>query len=329
MNRTEVLERLEPAMNLQVRPIEHRPQTRVLVAPEMTSFQPGGGAHHMEVTQPGLESMAKFVGLPWNLATNLRPETLGEVTTELLGQKHRYALVTKDGAVTGVAKAGEFHNLNAGRVLQSIEAGVRGAEFHRVLVLDNFVVSLEVIGEKREAVARGDLIQAGANITFSPLGTVNPTVQSYALRLACTNGQVSNTILREFRYGSGGGGGEGDDIWQWFRNSSRQAYNAIDRIVSRYREMLNENIAPGDRATMLEAMLREARITGETANAIRALAIENPPENSYQLMNLFTNATSHIIENPRQVRRAQLQLAQFTSDNEHSRVCPVCHSRRN
>jgi len=328
LNRTEVLERMDPVLDTQVRQIEHRPLTRVVVTPDMVTFRPGGGQHHMEMTKAGVESMTKYIGLPWNIAANLRPETFGHVATELLGRKNRYALVTKDGAITGLAKPGEFHNLNANRVLQTIEGAIRSVEFHRVLILDNYVVSLEVIGEKREAVSRGDLIQAGANISFSPLGTVDPMVQSYVLRLSCTNGATSNTILREFHYG-GGGGGEGDDIWQWFRNSTRSAYNALDRIVARYRAMMNEQIPAGDRAAMLEAMLREARISGEDANAIRALAIENPPQTSYDVMNLITQATSHIIEDPRRVRRAQLTVASYTSDQEHARVCPVCHARRN
>jgi len=328
LNRVEVLERLDPVLDTQVRQVDHSPRTRVLVTPDMVTFRPGGGQHLMEMTHGGVESMAKFIGLPFPLAAKLRPETFGNVATELLGRKNRYALVTKDGAITGLAKPGEFHNLNANRVLQTIEGAIRGIEFHRVLILDNYVVSLEVIGEKREAVSRGDLIQAGANVSFSPLGTVNPMVQSYVLRLSCTNGATSNTVLREFHFG-GGGGGEGDDIWQWFRNSTRSAYNALDRIVIRYRAMMNEQIPAGDRAAMLEAMLREARISGEDANAVRALAIENPPQTSYDVMNLITQATSHIIEDPQRVRRAQLTVASYTSDQEHARVCPVCHARRN
>ncbi|KKN40489.1 hypothetical protein LCGC14_0732780 [marine sediment metagenome] len=327
MNRAEVLEKLDPILETQVRQVEHSPRTRVVVTPDMVTFQPGGGQHHMEMTKAGVESMTKYIGLPWNIAGNLQPGTFGNVATELLSRKNRYSLVTKDGAITGLVKPGQFHNLNAGRVLQTIEGAIRGVEFHRVLILDNYSVSLEVIGEKREAVSRGDLIQAGANISFSPLGTVDPMVQSYVLRLSCTNGQTSNTVLREFHYG--GGGGEGDDIWQWFRNSTRTAYNALDRIVTRYRAMMNEHIPAGDRAAMLEAMLREARISGEDANAVRALAIENPPLTSYDVLNLITTATSHIIEDPRKVRRAQLTVASYTSDEEHARVCPVCHTRRN
>ena len=327
MNKVEVLERMEPILNTQVRTMEHNPRTRVMVTPEMVTLRPGGGQRHLEMTTGGVQSLANFVGLPWNLAAKLRPETFGTVATELLGRQNRYALMIKEGAITAVAKPTEFCSLNPNRVLTAIEGGIRGIEYHRVLLLDNFVVSLELIGERREPVVAGDLMQAGAQVSFSPIGTVDPIVQSYALRLVCTNGMTNNTVLREFHYG--GGGGDGDDIWQWFRRSSREAYNSLNRIVERYRRMMDEQIPADQRALMLEAMLREAKISGEDGNAIRAMAIENPPETSYDLMNLLTNATSHLLEDPRRVRTAQNAVASYTSETEHARVCPVCHSRRN
>ena len=329
MNRAEVMEMMEPILTTQVRQIEHNPRTRITVTPDMLTFRPGGGQRHVEMTTAGVQSMASFIGLPWNLAAKLRPETFGTVATELLGRKNRYALVVKDGAITGVTRPRDYHTLNPERVLRTVETAIRGLEFHRVLILDDFVVSLEVIGERRQAVTRGDLIQAGAQITFSPLGTVDPMVRSYALRLVCTNGATSNTVLREFRYGGGGDGGEGDDVWQWFRRSTRDAYGALDRIVARYRQMMEEQIRPEDRAMMLEAILREARISGGDASAIRSIAIENPPQTSYDMMNLLSQASSHLLEDPRRVRRAQNTLASYTSETEHARVCPVCHTRRN
>lgn len=271
--------------------------------------------------------MAGFVGLPWNLVARLHPETFGTVATELLGRKQRYSLMLKDGAVTAVAKPTELHSLNPTRVLTAIERGIKGVEYHRALILENFVVSLEIVGERREPVVSGDLIQAGARIAFSPLGTIDPIVQGYVLRCICTNGMTNNTVLREFQYG--GGGGEGDDVWQWFRNSSRAAYNSLTVIVTRYREMMGEGIPADQRSTMLEAMLKEAKISGDDAVAIRAMALENPPSTTYDLMNLISNASSHLLEEPKQVRTAQDAVAAYTSEDEHTRLCPVCHTKRN
>ncbi|MBU0777586.1 hypothetical protein KKF82_04950 [Patescibacteria group bacterium] len=322
MNRTEVLEQLEPIMNTQLREVDHNPRTRVMVAPEQVSLRPGGGKRILEVTPGGVMSLVKFSGLPENVAKNIRPETFGMVATELLAHKRRYSVVTKDGAITSFVRRGEYRNINPERALQAIESGVRGADFHRVLILDNLVAHIEVVGEERQPVSRGDLIQAGAMVQFSPIGTIDPLVQAYALRLTCTNGNTHNEVLREFHLS---GGGDGDDIWQWFRRSVREAYQAINPIIQRYRGMMDELITPEQRAQVLTAMLREAKISGGAADAVRAMAIENPPENRYQMMNLITYASSHLLERPDQVRRAQNTAADYAHEHANHLECPMCH----
>lgn len=327
MNRTEVLERLDPIMNTQLREIEHQPRTRVMVAPEMVTFRPGGGARILEMTEPGVQSLVKFIGLPEAIAKNLRHETFGQVTTELLAQKRRYSLVVKEGAITSVVRRGEYRDINPDRALRAIEQGIHGAEFHRVLILDDLVAQLEVIGDRRQPVQVDDLIQAGAKINFSPIGTIDPLVQSYVLRLACTNGAVHTDIVRSFALS--GGGGEGDNIWQWFRRSVREAYGAIDPIVRRYQVMVNEQISPEQRAMVLSAMLRDAKISGKVGEAVRAMAIENPPQNRYEMMNLITYASSHLLQRPQQVARAQSVVAEYAHVHTDQSECPYCHARRN
>ena len=327
MNRTEVLEQLEPVLTTRVREVEHTPATRVEVTPDMVTFRPGRGARTIEMAEEGVKGMATFLGLPWTLASQLHPATWSRVATELLGAKERYALVVKDDKVTGLAKAHQHHTLATERVLRTIEAAVPNIDYHRVVVTGSSTVSLEVVGERRQAVARGDLIRAGANIVFSPLGEVQPSVQSYVLRLICTNGMTDNAILRNFTHG-GRGGGEGDEVWQWFRNSIREAYGALEHVIARYQELRDERIRPEDRAGMIEAMLREARITGEAADAVRARAMEYPPANRYQLMNLISHAVSHDLVEGRDIRWGQLAVANHVAERDHARICPVCHTQR-
>jgi hypothetical protein len=305
MQKDDVLQRLELMTRTQVRTIDHTSHTRFNVTPEMIEIRPGNRQHALTLAKEGVTSLTKYAGLTQDTARKLSPRTLNAVLSELL---------------------------NPSRVLTAIERGIKGVDYHRVLTLDNFVVSLEIVGDRRESVAVGDLVQAGANVMFSPLGTVNPTIRSFALRLTCTNGATHNEILREYRYGSGGGGGNqggngGGDIWNWFRQSAKEAYNSLPNVVNRYRALITEGIEPDQRASILEAMLREARISGSDADAIRALALENPPNNSYDMMNLITYATSHIFESPARVRTAQLAIADYTSADEHARICPVCHQQ--
>lgn len=329
MNRTDVMEKFAPILNTSVRTIEHTPHTRIVVTPEMITLRPGSRQHALTLTSEGVSSLTNFVGIPGKVASRLSPATLSTVATELLGKKGRYSLMVKDGSVTGIANPYEYRGVNPARVLTAIEGAVRGIEYHRVLILENHTVSIELIGERREPVNRGDLIQAGAQVTFSPIGTVLPSVQSFVLRLACTNGATHNEVLRQYSYSGGDDGGDGGSMWNWFRDSAREAYNSLNNIILRYRAMINEEIPADQRALVLEAMLKQARISGSDANAVRALALENPPQNSYDMMNLITNATSHLLQNPSQVRRAQNAVAAYTSSDQHERVCPVCHARRN
>lgn len=323
MDRTEVLEQLEPIARTQVRQVEHTPRTRVVVTPDMVVLRPGSGGRLIPMNEDGVRAMANFIGMPQSMGQRLSPDTFGRVSTELLARKERYNVLLDNDQVRDFADYRGVRPISSERLINTVERSIPRAEFHRVTTLGDYSAIIEVVGERRQPVRRGDLIRAGAMVTFSPIGTIRPLVQSYVLRLACTNGATDNTILREFR-----GGGEGDDIWQWFRQSLRDSYQALSTIVNKYQEMLQERIPADQRALMLEGLLREAKITGEDAEAIRARAIQEPPRNTYELVNLITWASSHVIREPARVQRALTASATFTSKQEHARICPLCHSRR-
>jgi hypothetical protein len=287
-------------------------------------MRPGNGGHLIPFTENGTKALAKFVGLPQRLCNELSPDLFGRVTTELLGRKERYNLLLENGQVENLVDYRGIRNLPVDRVLSTIEHVVPDCDYHRVSVLSNYSASLEIVGPRQEAVRRGDIVQAGALVNFSPINIIKPLVQSYVLRLTCTNGQTARTVLAEFA----GGGGEGDDVWQWFRQSVRAAYQSIGDIVNRYRQMIQERIPPEQRAAMLEELLRQAGITGKEAEAVRAQAIQDPPRNTYDMMNLITWASSHIIQSPERIQRALNAGATFTLESQHATICPLCQTRR-
>lgn len=325
MNRTAVLEKLEPICHTTARQIEHNPKTRVLVEPGQVTIRPGNGGHLIPVGEDGVKALANFVGLPHNVCQRLSPDLYGRVTTELLARKERYNVLLENGEVRTFSDFRGITNLPVERVLSAVEQGMPNCDYHRVDVFDDCSTALEIVGITQETVRRGDLVRAGALVKFSPINTIRPLVQSFVLRLACTNGATSRTVLAEFT----GGGGEGDNVWQWFRQSVRAAYQSIGGIVERYRAMLEERIPPEQRAGVLEELLRRAGITGKDAEAVRALAIQQAPRNSYEMMNLLTYASSHIIEHPERRQRALTATASFADESEHTTICPLCHTRRN
>ncbi len=324
LTRDQVLERIEPLTHLKVREVDHGPRTRVIAQPEGVIFRPGGGGHTMELTEDGLNSMAKYIGLPAKLNEQLSPDTFGKAATELLDRKGRYSVLTEESRIVSFHKAGEYHNTNPNRVIDTIEREL-GADmiFSRVIFLDRGGVCIEASMANQQPVVRGDLVQAGAAITFSPLGTIQPLVQSFILRCYCTNGWLDYDAGGSFSFGYG----EGDSIWQFFRKAVRKAARQVDGVLAQWRNMIETRLDPAERAQILEALMKDAGISNEIAEALRARALETPPDNMYDAMNLITYASSHLLDDPRRIRRAQKTASQFVREANPSRECPLCHHR--
>ena len=302
-------------------------RTRVMVDGKNLAIRAGGGQTR-PVSPDGVPKVLKFMGLPKAVAARLQTRTLQRTATDLLTSSPSFSMVTDpDGQVTDLVKA-DMPPLPIDRVVRQAEKVIKGLDFHRIHVLEPHVVRLECVGTEERPVRKGDLVKAGALLHFSPLGTVEPMIQSYGLRMWCSNGAVAEEVIETYKRQRGGGGGEGDELWQWFRESIRQAYGSIGQVVNRYQALGAQRIAPRERAMALEGLLHQAGIQGEMADAVRARALENPPRNEYDLLNLLTHATSHILENPRDIARAQGVAAEFTSEDQHRRRCPTCRNDR-
>lgn len=325
MEKEEILEHLKPLTGVAVRTISHQPRTRIVVTPDQVILRPGSGGHLLPINEKGVKSLASFIGMTLSMGKEISPELFGRVATEILSRRERYSVLLADGTITDFSKPHPARKLSPERLVDTIERAIPHADYLRVTTTEEYTATIEVVGEKREPVARGDLVRAGALVTFSPIGTIEPLVQSFVMRLACTNGAVDNQVLREYH---GGGGNEGDDIWQWFRRAIRDAYGSLGTIVNRYREMVKDRIPAEQRALILEEMLRRAKIGGELADTIRSRAIQEPPRNAYEMLNLITWASTHLLREPAQVQRAQSVAADFASETEHHTFCPMCHGRR-
>ena len=175
------------------------------------------GAAALPLTDDGLRACDKRLALS-GIQTRLSPRTLGLVAGEVLANSNLSAVV-REGRITDLVPQRNIHVVQPEKVLRTIERAVPAAEFHRVMLLDHHRVHLETIGAEEKAVARGDLVRAGVLTDFSVMGITRPLIQSYTLRLACTNGATTQDIFDEFRFGSGG---EAGDLWQWFRDPSRK-----------------------------------------------------------------------------------------------------------
>lgn len=329
------MEKLEPLSRARVRTVDHSPRGRVAIQPDVIVINPGDRKHALTIPQqsPAHRSLREFAGVPAGMEKSLSPDTMGRVLNDVLGKTQRYQVMIEGDNVVSFNKY-EESGINAPpeRVLRAVMAGIRGqVDFNRVLI-EGYKVTLEVVGTNETPVQRGDLVRGGAMVEFSPIGIVRPSVQAFVIRLECTNGMTSNHALHVYNYHNGGGGGDsggnagGGDIWNWMRDSTKDAYKAVRQVAASYRKMIGESIAPRDRAMVLNNLIKQAQLGTQEAAAVQAMAVENPPQNSYDMMNLISWATSHVVENPRRIRRAQQVVANFTDETEHARVCPVCRN---
>lgn len=334
MKENEVLDHIKSVNNVSVKQVAKDPATKIIVTPDMVTMRPRRGARLLEVDRDeGVRDLFKFLHCPPDLMGKVSPDTSRRVLNDLIDTKEQFELIMRDGKIIGFRAVHRGHNMPCERVLDSIDKVIEKADYNKAMVLANQAVDLEIVGIDKKAVSKGDIIRAGARVMFSPLGGVNPTVQSFVLRLACTNGATSNNVLREYSFGSGGGDAHGrsdhrDGLWSWFRKSLKEAYSSYNEIVDRYKEMVEDRIPDDQRAMMLENMIREAGLDDATAKAVRDRAIEQPPQNSYDMFNLLTWATSHLITEPKRIQRARRAVEVFQAAESHGLFCPVCRQGR-
>lgn len=328
--REQILSQMSGTSNEIIRDVADATGARVMIdeEKETLSLRPSRGAHAVEVeTKEGVPNILRVVGLPLNIAKALSPGTFSACLAEMLAHKGEFSMVLNENKVTDIIPYRSRMNLPAERVLNTIEKAMPVQGYNRMMLINPHYIQLEVVGEKTEPVAVGDLVQAGVMLRFSPLNITKPAIKAYALRLTCTNGAARGGGWDEYAgSGKGGGGGEGDDIWQWFRRNIKRSYGSLDKVVAAWKKMVDEKIDPKDRAAMLEALIKESHLNQETADAIRAMALETPPVNNWELMNLITYASSHLLTVPKEVVRAQTAVSTFTDESQHMGICPVCHS---
>ena len=323
MKKLEVMEKISPLMGLNFREVQHEAHTRVQVGVEEVVFRPGNGGHSLPLSPEGQVGLAHFAGFNENYFKNLSNQTLGQVATELLLSKEKYGILVKDGHIVDFTAPKRYHNVPPEKVLNVIEHAIPDVEYSRALV-DRESIHLEVVGQDELPVLKGDNVRAGALIKWSPIGTMKPIVQSFVVRRVCTNGVTSNTVLREFGFG----GGDEGNVWEWFKSSVRSAYRSYNQVGDAWRRLVNENVPDADRPMMLEALIKQAGIPPEAAEIVRGRALQEPPTNAYQMLNLVSWATSHLMNEPKRVYRSQSAIAQYVDAETHARICPVCHKNR-
>src|SRR4030067_389739 len=102
MNRVEVLEKLNPMVEGEIRNIKSSDGARVIVDSGTVGLRPHRGARLIDMGPEGVKSVTHFVGLPLYLARELSHTTFSQALSELLEQTGKYSLVVRDNRIVNM-----------------------------------------------------------------------------------------------------------------------------------------------------------------------------------------------------------------------------------
>jgi hypothetical protein len=293
------------------------------------ALKPSTGARSIPLSVEGSKNLIALVGMTNKMRTDLSGGTFQKAASELLAKHGRFTVLTKDGIGVDVLGGKHHYPVEPERALRSIESA--GMNFHRVYTKHDRSVVIQTLGDRIEQVTRtkGDRVQAGAAVIFSPIGTVIPAVQSFSMVIACTNGLTMEEVSESFKFSDGGGSSNPNGFWDWFRKNLRKAMDSIGIQTQHFRELQAHRIAPNDRPGALEGVLQQAHLPDDLEDLVRARALAHPPENAWEMLNLITYATSHATTDYDIVRRSNKAMSTFAHNVAVHKVCPLCHEHSN
>ena len=286
-----------------------------------------------------MKSMAEFAGVSQEMAKRF-PQ---ELVTPLVN----YGLKTRDGVVVIADEDNRIINVQDRSKLQPImpaeavlenmlaqwpEVKFKDAQMGASYGTDIVAITHDEERRLEELVQPGlhqflpeggDPFRAGVHIHTNPMGLSAPQIEPFTYRLICLNGAVHTEYLHD---AWGRGFGEGDELWQWFRDGLQASDMAVGNIMGKYAEMIGETIEPNARAAVVEGYARQARLGNEDKQALREQAMNEPPRNMYDLFNLATATATHrghktLAEMLNHQRRATVNT---TTADAHGHYCPTC-----
>ena len=286
-----------------------------------------------------MKSMAEFAGISQDMAKKF-PQ---ELVTPLVS----YGIKLRDGVVVVADEDNRIVNVQDRSKLQPImpaeavlehmlaqwpEVKFKDAQMGRGYGTDIVAITHDEERRLEELVqpglhqflpAGGDPFRAGVHIHTNPMGLSAPEIEPFTYRLICLNGAVHTQYLHD---AWGRGFGEGDEVWQWFRDGLQASDMAVGNIMGKYAEMIGETIEPNARAAVVEGYARQARLGTEDRQALREQAMNEPPRNMYDLFNLATATATHrghktLQEMLNHQRRATVNT---TTADAHGHYCPTC-----
>jgi hypothetical protein len=348
LSEEEIVERLTIPGNLRASASEVSPRAKVEETADGEVHVRFNSDKNQSFTIAGpeaMESLFNFTGIPKSLGKDYPSKLITPLLT--------HALQKKDGVVTVIDGDGRLLNVSdqaklkpvmaPEQVLENIKqqfpevlwqdaqiASPKGASAYGadlVAITHNDVERLEARVNKelhQRLPQGGDPYRAGIHAHFNPMGITEPLIEPYVQRLVCLNGAIHSEFLS---HEWGRGYGEGDDLWQWFREGLVASGAAINGVMQKYADMLSMTFETGqDRAGAVERYIRESRLNRADAEAVRNSAIAEQPQNQYDLFQLATATATHGTNRSLQDMLDRQRSATANATHSHQdRLCPTCH----
>ena len=299
------------------------PKFDVKVLPDFTVLTGQGVPNNgMVLTHEARSKLLKVAGLPNKTLGKLYYQTASHVLTELLRLEGDLMLLHNDENIIDILPVARLRPLKSGDMLDILEDTIPGHEFHRVMRIGPHAIQIESLGEQLrddvKSAPKGSVVQAGVVTRFSPLGISAPEVQNFVLRLVCTNGMTSTEFMNTYS------SGPMDEILGWYKESVHRAYEGIHGLMSKWDHLADEGLSPTDRGMLIGGLIKSSGLNGAETAIVNARALESPPETMYDVLQLFTWAASHVVEEPLSILRAQNATADFADTHKHSMYCMSC-----
>ena len=321
MNREQLMDVLEPLSHLKVQTVSS--EASLELTPNGTLWL-SDDDNTWNLEDNSRKSLLKQIGVTDALLKKLNNVTASQVATELYRRQGEVSALTADDYIVGFTNYGRYKQLPINEVFDNVEKSLGGdVEYNRAMVLPNKDIRVEIAGQDEQAVGVGDLVRSGVLLQFNPMGLTDPTIQTYGLRLACVNGMTSTKVIEQYALGLDEDV-TNEDVMTWMRNTSSDAYSAFPQVVKQWRTLLEEEILSEDRPLLLGGIVQDAGLRGDVASTLWAKATEEPPQTAYDILNLMTWLSSHVIEDPKKVIRLQQVSANFADEVFHNKSCPTC-----
>lgn len=320
MNSTELYTVLGPVLDLKVEKVSE--EATLQVDHDGDIFLQDG-MEEWKLEGVARKSMLHRIKAPNAMVKKLSAPTSSRVMTELYQRMGATSALFKGNVPVSFEPKGRYRSVPIDLVVAELEQALVEPDYHRAMILPNHDVRLEVMGQSEAAVVPGDLVRGGVMVQFSPVGLTNPKVQSFALRLACTNGATSTSVIEDYSLGSNPDA-KGPQIAKWIGTTAQSAYQSLPLTTAKWKPLTEVQVSAEDRPLLLGSLMRDSRLRPSETSALWAEATENPPETVYDVFNLMTWLSSHVLEDPERISRVQRVASNFVDEGAHSKFCPTC-----